>query len=154
MDRHTLPTKIIHYSQRPETSSVKQVIRHEIHTPALIDTGQDRTLLTMCCTDMPAGALSAQVEAFQTVNPVCFLVVNRSAFPPQLNMNTRATLADPGFRYFPDTQGYRPIIPPALPVVNGSAMHQQSASPSDTDTVSLPQKMYRLTLLSRPQSFF
>ncbi|SPX51745.1 Uncharacterised protein [Klebsiella pneumoniae] len=95
MDRHTLPTKIIHYSQRPETSSVKQVIRHEIHTSALIDTGQDRTLLTMCCTDMPAGALFAQVEAFQTVNPVCFLVVNRPVFPPQLNMNTRATVADP-----------------------------------------------------------
>lgn len=38
MDRHTLPAKIIHYSQRPETSSIKQVIRHEIHTPALIDT--------------------------------------------------------------------------------------------------------------------
>ncbi|MCZ4149848.1 hypothetical protein BZG21_36215, partial [Escherichia coli] len=66
MDRHTLPTKIIHYSQRPETCSVKQIIRHEIHTPALIDTGQDRTLLTMCCTDMHAGALFAQVEAFQT----------------------------------------------------------------------------------------
>ena len=93
MDRHTLPTKIIHYSQRPETSSVKQVIRHEIHTPALIDSGQDRTLLTMCCTDMPAGALFAQVEAFQTVNPVCFPVVNRPAFPPQLNMNTRETVA-------------------------------------------------------------
>lgn len=62
-------------------------------------------------------------------------------------MNTRATVADPGFRYFPDTQGYRPIIPPALPVVNGSALHQQFASPPDTDTVSLPQKMHRLTLL-------
>ena len=103
---------------------------------------------------MHAGALFAQVEAFQTVNPVCFLVVNRPAFPPQLNMNTRATVADPSFRYLPDTQGYRPIIPPALPVVNGSALHQQSASPSDTDTVSLPQKMHRLTLLSRPQNFF
>lgn len=56
----------------------------------------------MCCTDMPAGALFAQVETFQTVNPVCFLVVNRPAFPPQLNMNTRATVADPGVRYFPD----------------------------------------------------
>ena len=111
-------------------------------------------MLTICCTDRPAGTLSAQVEAFKTVNPVCFLVVNRPAFPPQLNMNTRATVADPGFRYFPDTQGYRPIIPPALPVVNGSALHQQSASPPDTDTVSLPQKMYRLTLLSRPQNFF
>ncbi|KLF72814.1 hypothetical protein YA39_13325, partial [Klebsiella aerogenes] len=74
MDRQTLPTKIIDYSQRPETSSVKQVIRHEIHTPALIDTGQGRTLLTMCCTDMPAGALSPQVQSFQTINPVCFLV--------------------------------------------------------------------------------
>ncbi len=140
MDRQTLPTKIIHYSQRPEMSSVKQVIRHEIHTPALIDTGLDRTLLTMCCTDMPTRALFAQAEAFQTIHPVCFLVVNRLAFPPQLNMNTRATVADPGFRYFPDTQGYRPIILPALPVVNGSALHQQSAFPSDTDTVSLPQK--------------
>ena len=64
----------------------------------------------------------------------------------------RATVADPGFRYFPDTQGYRPIITPALPVVNGSALHQQFASPPDTDTVSLPQKMHRLTLLSRPQN--
>ena len=73
MDHQTLPTKIIDYSQRPETPSVKQIIRHEIHTPALIDMGQDRTLLAMCCTDMSAGTLSAQVEAFQTVNPVCFL---------------------------------------------------------------------------------
>ncbi|CAM8176324.1 Cellulose synthase regulatory subunit [Klebsiella quasipneumoniae subsp. similipneumoniae] len=108
----------------------------------------------MCCTDMPAGALSAQVEAFQTVNPVCFLVVNSPVFPPQLNMNMRATVAYPGFCYFPDTQGYRPIIPPALPVVNGSALHQEFASPPDTDTVSLPQKMHRLTLQSRPQNFF
>lgn len=68
-------------------------------------------------------------------------------------MNTRATVADTGFRYFPDTQGYPLIIPPALPVVNGSALHQLSASPSDTDTVSLPQKMHRLMLLSRLQNF-
>ncbi len=86
----------------------------------------------MCCADMPVEDIFAQVEAFQTVNPVCFLVVNRPTFPPQLNMNTRATVAYPGFRYFPDTQGYRPIIPQALPVVNDSALHQQSASPSDT----------------------
>lgn len=57
-----------------------------------------------------------------------------------------------GFRYFPNAQGYRPIIPPTLAVVNGSALHQQSASPSDTDMVSLSQKMHRLTLLSRPQN--
>lgn len=65
----------------------------------------------------------------------------------------RATVADPGFRYFPDTQVYRPIIPPVLSVINGSALHQQSTSPSDTDTVSLPQKMHHLTLLSRHQNF-
>ena len=69
-------------------------------------------------------------------------------------MNTRATVAYPGFCYFPDTQGYRPIITPALPVVNGSALHQQSASPPDTDTVSLPQKMHRLTLLSPASELF
>ncbi|GAB0648576.1 hypothetical protein NB16F96_00240 [Escherichia coli] len=82
MDRQTLPTKIIDYSQRPETPSVKQIIRHEIHIPALIDTGQDGTLLAMCCTDMPARTFSPQVKSFQTINPVCFLVVNRPAFLP------------------------------------------------------------------------
>ena len=110
-------------------------------------------MLTICCTDRPAGTLSAQVEAFKTVNPVCFLMVKRPAFPPQLNTNTRTTVADRVFPYFPDTQDYRPIITPALPVVNGSALHQPSASPSDTATVSLPQKMYRLELLRRPQNF-
>ncbi len=98
---------------------------------------QDRALLTACCTDMSAGALSAQVQAFRTINPVGFLVVNRPSLPAQLNMNTRATVAYPGFRYFPDTQGYRPIVTPDLPVVNGSALHQQPASPPDADTVSL-----------------
>jgi len=53
---------------------------------------------------MHAGALFAQVEAFQTVNPVCFLVVNRPAFPPQLNMNTRATVA-------PLFTGYAGLLP-------------------------------------------
>ncbi|AWX87581.1 hypothetical protein C2767_13570 [Klebsiella quasipneumoniae] len=69
-------------------------------------------------------------------------------------MNTRATVADPGFCYFPDAQGYRPSILPTLPVVNDSALHRQSASPSDTDMLSLTQKMHRLTLLSRPQNFY
>lgn len=47
----------------------------------------------ICDTDMSAGALSALVESFQTVNPVGFLmVVNKPVFPPQLNMNTRATI--------------------------------------------------------------
>ncbi|ACF89592.1 hypothetical protein SeSB_A2506 [Salmonella enterica subsp. enterica serovar Schwarzengrund str. SL480] len=34
---------------------------------------QDRALLTACCTDMSAGAFSAQVQAFRTINPVGFL---------------------------------------------------------------------------------
>lgn len=85
---------------------------------------QNRALLTACCTDMSAGTLSAQVQSFQATNPVGFLVVNKPTFPPQLNMNTRATIPYPVFRDFPDTQGYRPIIAPALPVVNRSALHQ------------------------------
>lgn len=99
---------------------------------------QDRALLTACCSDMSAGAFSAQVQAFRTINPVGFLVVNRPSLPAQLNMNT---------------QGYLPIITPALPVVNGSALHQQPASPPDADTVSLQQKYHRQALLSRPQNF-
>ncbi len=133
MDRQAFPTKIIHYSQRPKTPPVKQIIRHEIHTPALIDMRQDRALLTACRTDMSAGAFSAQVQAFQAINPVGFLVVNRPALPAQLNMNTRATVAYPGFRYFPDTQGYRPIVTPALPVADNSDLHQQPTSPNDTE---------------------
>lgn len=80
----------------------------------------------MCCTDMPARTLSTQIQSFQTINLVCFLVVNPPAFPSQLDVNTRATVADPGFCYFPDAQGYRPIIPPTLSVVNGSALHQHA----------------------------
>jgi hypothetical protein len=80
MDRQTFPTKIIHYSQCPKTPPVKQIIRHEIHTPALIDMRQDRSLLAVCCTDMPAGTLSSQVQSFQTINPVGFLMVNNPAF--------------------------------------------------------------------------
>lgn len=76
MDRQTFPTKIIHYSPRPEAPSVKQTIRHEIHTPALIDVRQGRTLLPVYRTDMSAGTFPAQIQAFQTVNPVCFLIVN------------------------------------------------------------------------------
>lgn len=74
--RQTFPTKIIYYSQRPEAPSVKHVIRHEIHTSALTDIGQGRTLLIVCRTDMSAGTFSAQIQAFQTVNTVCFLIVN------------------------------------------------------------------------------
>ncbi len=154
MDRQTFPTKIIHYSQRPKTPTIKQIIRHEIHTPALIDMRQDRPLLAVCCTDMSAGALSAQIQPFQAINPVYFLVVNLPAFPSQLDMNARATIPYPGFRYFPDTQGYRPIVTPDLPVVDSSALHQQPASPADTDTIYLLQKAHRLALLSRPQNFF
>lgn len=154
MDRQAFPTKIIHYSQRPKTPPVKQIIWHKIHTPALIDMRQDRALLTACYTDMSAGAFSAQVQAFRTINPVGFLVVNRPSLPAQLNMDTRATVAYPGFRYFPDTQGYRPIVTLALPVVNDSALHQQPASPPDADTVSLQQKCHHDPLLSDLKGFF
>lgn len=102
---------------------------------------------------MSAGALSAQIQPFQTINPVCFLVINPSAFPTQLDMNTRATVPYPGFRYFPYTQGFRPIVTPALPLVDSSALHQQPASTADTDTVGFHQKLHRLALLSRPQNF-
>lgn len=71
----------------------------------------------VCCSDIPAGALSAQISPSQTINPVCLLVVNLTAFPPQLNMKTQATVPYPGFRNFPDAQGYRPIVTPAQPVV-------------------------------------
>lgn len=114
---------------------------------------QDRTLLTACCTDMSAGEFSAQVQAFKTINPVGFLVVNRPSLPAQLNMNTRTTVANPGFRNLPDSQGYCPVVTPAQPVVNGSALHQQPTSPPDADTVSLQQKMHCLALLGWPQKF-
>lgn len=153
MDRQALPAKIVDYSKRPETLSVKQIIRREIHTPALINMGQNRTLLAMWCTDMSAGALSTQVEAFQTVNPVCFLMVNKPAFPPQLDMNTRAPIPYPGFRVFPDTQGYRPIVTPALSVADSSALHLQLTSLADADTTGFLQEMHRLALLSWPQNF-
>ena len=41
-------------------------------------------------------------------------------------------------------------ITPTLPVVDSFALYQQPASPTDTDTVSLTQKIYCLALLSRP----
>ena len=152
-EKSIVTTKIIHYSQRPKTPSVKQIIRHEIHIPALIDMRQGRAMMAACCTDMLAGALSAQIKPLQAINPMCFLVVNPLAFPPQLDMNTRATVSYPGFRYFPDMQGYRPIVTPTLAVVDRSALHQQPASPADTDTICSLQKMHRLALLSRPQNF-
>jgi|SRR5471030_176443 len=136
-----------------KTVPVKQTIRHEIHTPALIDVRQGRTLLATCCTDMPARAFSAQIETFQAINTVCFLVVNPPVLPPQLDMNTRTTIPYPGFRYLPDTQGNRPIVAPALPGVDSSALHQQAASPADTDTICFQQEMHRLALLSQPQNF-
>lgn len=103
MDRQTLTTKIIHYSQRPKTLSVKHIIRHEIHTPALIDMRQGRAMMSACCTDMPAGALPAQVKPFQAINPMCL-----PDFPPQLDMNTRATVSVSGFLLFP---GYAGLLP-------------------------------------------
>lgn len=104
---------------------------------------QDRTLPAMCCTDMSAGVLSAQVEAFQIVNPVCFLMVNKPTHPPQLDMNTQTPIPYPGIRNLPDTQCYRPIVTPVLP------LHQQPASPADY----FLQEMHSLALLSRPQNF-
>lgn len=79
--------------------SVKQPFRHEIQTPAQIDMPQDWALLAMCCTEMPAGALSAQIQPFHAINSVRFPVVNLSAFLLQLNINTRATEPYSGFRF-------------------------------------------------------
>ena len=50
MDRQTLPTKIIHYSQRPETSSVKQVTLTQVQcmkTSLLSEAGSRPGLLTL-----------------------------------------------------------------------------------------------------------
>nr|AFK90393.1 hypothetical protein [Salmonella enterica subsp. salamae] len=48
----------------------------------MINLRQDRTLPAVYCTDMPARTFSAQVQSFQTINPVVFLVVNKPALPP------------------------------------------------------------------------
>lgn len=106
--------------------------------------GQGQALLATCCTGMPAGALSAQIQPFQAINLVCFLVVNLLSFPPQLDMDTRATVPYTAFCDLPDTQGYHPIVTPALLVVDRSALHQQAASPADTETICLLQKMQLL----------
>ncbi|MDC7872090.1 hypothetical protein TH60_21610 [Pantoea ananatis] len=63
MDHQSLLNKIIDYSQRPETLSVKQIVRHETPTPAMINMGQNLTLLAMYCTDIHAGAFSAQTQS-------------------------------------------------------------------------------------------
>lgn len=68
-------------------------------------------------------------------------------------MNTRAAVTYPGFGNFADTQGNSLLITPALPVVNGSILYQQATSMAGTYLVSLPQKIHRLALLSRPQNF-
>lgn len=114
---------------------------------------QGRALLTVCRTDMSAGTFPVQIQAFQTVNSVCFLIVNQPAFSSQQDMNTRTAVAYSCFRNFPDAKGYCPNITPTLLVADSSAQYQQPAFSTDTDTVSLMQKMYCLALLSRPQNF-
>lgn len=84
---------------------------------------------------------------------MCFLMVNPPALASQLDMNTWTAIPYPGFRYLSDALGDRPIITPALPVVDSSALHQQAASAADTDTISFKQEMHCLALLSRPQNF-
>jgi hypothetical protein len=43
-NREALPTKVIHYSQSPNAPGIEQAVSHKIHTPALVDIGQCRTL--------------------------------------------------------------------------------------------------------------
>lgn len=42
LDRHAFTTKIIDYSQDTDPASVEQIIRNEIHAPALIHSGHGR----------------------------------------------------------------------------------------------------------------
>lgn len=69
-------------------------------------------------------------------------------------MDVRSAITYLGFRNFPDTHRNSPIVTPTLPVVNGSALHQQVTYPPDADAISFSQQMYPLALLSRPQNFF
>lgn len=54
---------------------------------------------------MAVGAFCPQIQAFLTVNEMCFFKINPQAFPPQLDMNTLAAITYAGFCYFPDTKG-------------------------------------------------
>lgn len=83
---------------------------------------------TEYCADMPAGAFPAEIETFQAIYAVRFLVVTTTAFPPVV-MDAWEAITYSGFRNFPHTHRNRPIVTQTLPVVYGSALHQQTTSP-------------------------
>lgn len=68
---------------------------------------QNRALLTACCIDMSAGAFSAQVQAFRTINPVGFLVVNRPS-PGAIGYEYAGNRSVSGFPLFPGYAGLSP----------------------------------------------
>lgn len=103
---------------------------------------------------MSAGPLCPQIQPFLTINTVGFLMVNQPAFPAQQDMYALHAVADAGFRYFPYPLRDCAVVTPALIVVDRAALHHQTATTPQPDTVGLQQPGYRLPLLGRSQNFF
>lgn len=154
LDRHALTTKIIEYSQGAYPASVEQIISNEIHAPALVRSGNGRARMPVPGRHMPPRTFCPQVQPFQAINPMGFLVVNQPALAPQQDMDSLAPIAYPGLRYFPYPPGDGPVITAATVVVYRAALHHQPASPANPDAVRRQQILHRFALLHRSQNFF
>lgn len=84
---------------------------------------------------MSPGPLCPQIQPFLTINTVGFLMVNQPAFPAQQDMYALHTVTDAGFRYFPYPLRDCAVVTLALIVVDRAALHHQTATTPQPDTV-------------------
>ena len=76
MNGYALATRIVHYSQGPDFSAIKELIRDKIHAPALMNTGEFGTIQAVGCCSITPRAFATQVKPFQTIQTVySFMIV-------------------------------------------------------------------------------
>lgn len=151
LDPQALPAKIIDYRQDPEPPPVEELVRHEVHAPALVRSPGLGPLAPDLGAGAPPGAFGPQVQAFLAVEPPDPLVVHPPALPAEEDVDPLVAPADPDGVQLPDPHpqgGLRGGLPPVAVARAGEA--EGPAGPPLRDPEALGQEVHQGAPLRRP----
>ena len=78
--------------QDPKPPTIEQLIVHKIHVPAFVASLRNRCGTAMQAESFPASVTHADMQAFEAVQAVHAVVVDRQAFPTQQDTQTALIL--------------------------------------------------------------
>ena len=139
VDRRRDTGEVVDDGQHADLPAVEQLIRQEIHRPAVVGSRGDDTILATLRRHLSLRRFPAQLQALLAIQTARALVVDRPTLAPQQDVDASIAVSDTGFRQLADTLAEARLLGTAVLIVEGGAVEADHATgPPDADPVAGP----------------